>query len=545
MTDVADNLAKNEIEDFAAIEGDRGTWESHWEEVSQRVMPAYSGWFQQSSFVTPGSKKNQNVYDSTAPIALGRFAAVMESLLTPRNQRWHRLSPLARELRRDRGVMLWMDEVTDILFRYRYAPGANFTSQNHQFYRSLGAFGTGTMFVDDSADGPGMRYKNIHLGEAFLFENHQGVVDKLVRRFKLTARQARQWFNESDDRLPEAIKNDESRPGKDVKKYEFLHVVKPRQDVDIRRADALGMRFASFYIARDAKMTVRQSGYNTFPYNVGRYDQAPNEVYGRSPAMEVLPAIKTLNEEKKTMLRQGHRALDPVLLAHDDNVLDAFSLRNGALNFGGVNADGRPLVHTLPSGKIQAGEKMMAMESAPINDAFLVTIFQILVETPQMTATEVLERAKEKGILLAPTMGRQQSERLGPMIDREIDICSRQGLLPPMPGALREAGGQYQVEYDSPLSRAARAEEASGFMRWVETGLKYAVESQRPEVLDWVNVDEAYPDLAEIMAVKPHWVNSVAQVRLIRANRQRDQERQQAVEAAPAAAGILKAVSNA
>ena len=40
---------------------------------------------------------------------------------------------------------------------------------------------------------------------------------------------------------------------------------------------------------------------------------------------------------------------------------------------------------------------------------------------PQMTATEVIERTNEKGILLAPTIGRQQSEYLGPMIERELD----------------------------------------------------------------------------------------------------------------------------
>ena len=68
----------------------------------------------------------------------------------------------------------------------------------------------------------------------------------------------------------------------------------------------------------------------TFPAPTTRYDQTPNEIYGRSPAMQVLPAIKTLNEQKKTMLRQGHRVVDPVLLLPDDGVIDAFSLKAGS-----------------------------------------------------------------------------------------------------------------------------------------------------------------------------------------------------------------------
>src|ERR1700692_2198488 len=107
----------------------------------------------------------------------------------------------------------------------------------------------------------------------------------------------------------------------------------------------------------------------------------------------------------------------------------------------------------------------MDMERALVNDAFLVTLFQILTESPQMTATEVIERTQEKGILLAPTVGRQQSERLGPQIHRELDVLASQGLLLPMPPALREAKGAYSIVYTSPLSRAMREQEAAGFWR--------------------------------------------------------------------------------
>jgi len=103
-----------------------------------------------------------------------------------------------------------------------------------------------------------------------------------------------------------------------------------------------------------------------------------------------------------------------------------------------------------------------------------VTLFQILTESPQMTATEVLERAREKGMLLAPTMGRQQSESLGPSIEREIDILDQQGLLPEMPDILKEVGSDYKVEYDSPLSRAQKAEETAGVFRSLELASAYA-----------------------------------------------------------------------
>jgi hypothetical protein len=258
--------------------------------------------------------------------------------------------------------------------------------------------------------------------------------------------------------------------------------------------------------------------------------------------MMALPSIKVLNEQKKTMLKQGHRVVDPVLLTHDDGIIDTFSLTPGAINAGGVNASGQRLVHELPTGNLAAGQELMDMERTVINDAFLVSLFQILVESPAMTATEVLERAREKGALLSPTMGRQQSEMLGPMIEREVDLLMRQEMFPPLPPALIEAEGEFEIEYDSPLTRSQRAEEAAGWLRTLEAAIAYSNTTQDLSALDHFNVDVIYPALAEINAVPTSWMNSAEAVQAAREQRAQQSEMQQMVEAAPAAAGVMKAL---
>lgn len=534
---MAESVVDALLREFNAVSGQRSVWEAHWEEIAERVYPSYSGLFQSHGLGrTPGEKRTDKIYDSTPQIALGRFAAAMESMLTPRNGRWHRIAP-PHFLKRDRDVRLWCEEATDVLFRYRYAPKANFASQNHQNYIGLGAFGTGCLFTDELTDEPGLRYRAIHLGEIYFVENHQGIIDKALRRFPMSARQIAQKWGEGvlTTKMKGALaKNSEED-------FYILHCVKPREDVDRNRKDYRGMAFVSYYVAMEDRKLLNEGGYHTFPYSISRYVQAPGELYGRSPAMEALPSVKTLMEQQKTILKQGHRALDPVLLTHDDGVIDGFSSKPGALNSGAVTADGRPLVHALPSGSIAVGKDMIEQQRMLINDAFLVTLFQILVDTPQMTATEVLERAREKGALLSPTMGRQQSEYLGPLIERELDVLSRQRLLPPMPPALIEAGGQYSTEYDSPLSRAQRAEEASGLMRSVEFALKVALETQNPEPLDHYDWDVIVPELNDIQAVPERWRRSMAQIRVIRQQRLDAQKTQQNIEAAPAAAAMMKA----
>lgn len=537
------------IRRYEYARGQRGVWEQQWERVARVVLPQYSTSFTALGNQSPGVPHTDYMVDTTAVTALTRFAAAMESMLTPRGSKWHSLMPNDRALLKNRIAREWYDDVNDLLFRYRYAPKANYASQQHETYMGLGAFGTGAKFIDalwTPTGEKGLRYRAIHLGEIYFYENHQGIIDTAIRHFQLTARQAVQQF----EGLPEQITEHAKNATKAETKFWFVHAVYPSKEsegYDPERKDAKGMPYTSRYVSVVGKAVVTQkgrteSGFNVFPYPISRYIVAPGEVYGRSPAMMALPSIQVLNEEKKTVLKQGHRVVDPVLLAHDDGVLDGFSLKPGSINFGGVSADGRELVKVLPTGNLALAKEMMEAERAAINDQFLVTLFQILVETPQMTATEVLERAREKGALLSPTMGRQQSEDLGPTIERELDILSQLNLLPPMPDIVKQARGEYSPLYNSPLSRAQRAEEAAGFLRWIDTAKDYVQITNDPRPLDYANWDEAMPALADIQAVPARWVNDQDMVTKIRAARAQQQQQQQAIEAAPALAGAAKAM---
>lgn len=522
---------------FQQLFSARGNWNTHWTEISERILPMHSFYFQNfSQLSTKGEKRNQELFDSTAAVALQRFSAIMDSLLTPRNQKWHRLTADNPIIAKDKACKDYFDQVTNILFRFRYAPGANFAAQNQQYYTSLGAYGTGGNFIDKLSGKKGIRYKNVHLGELYIMENHQGVVDTVLRHFVLTARQAYQQFGEQ---CPDSILA--SHVDFPNREYFFVHYVAPREDRDPDRLDYKGMHFESCYVAIDGSKVVEEGGYNTFPYAVGRYYQAPTEPYGRSPAMDVLPAIKTLNEEKKTMLKQGHRIVDPILLAHDDGVVDGFSFQPGSINSGGVTSDGRVLIHPLPTGNVQAGKEMMDDERALINDTFMTSIFQILTESPEMTATEVMERVKEKGILLAPTVGRQDSEYLGPTIVREIDLLNTMGVLPPMPRMLKQAGGEYTIIFDSPITRSQRAEEAAGALRTVESLMNVANMTQNPSLLDYINWDVAAPEIADINGTPSGWINTQEFVNNIRQQRSQQIQTQQMIQAAPAAAAMVKA----
>ena len=534
-------IVEESLMEFSQLQIMRNVFASQWEEIAELIFPTSRNTFNYGSYNFPGQKKTDRQIDATGMVALDRFAAICDSLLTPRNMTWHGLGTTDPYLNKQRAVRLYYQEVTRRLFQWRYNPHGNFSGQNLVSYQQLGAFGTSGMFVDGYEDpfgrpGSGLRYKSIPLGELFLRENHQGMVHGFVRWLRFTADQAAaKW---GIDKLPPALRS--SLEKKSQMPFDFIHRVVPRTDYQPYRLDSKGMPWASYHVCIQGRQLMSEGGFRSFPVAVGRYVQTPGEVYGRSPAMAVLPSLKTLNAQKKTFLKSGHRAADPVLLTTDDGLTD-FSMRPGAMNKGGMSSDGHPLVGVLPTGNIQISKEMMQEERSLINDVFLVTLFQILTETPQMTATEVIERVNEKGILLAPTVGRQQSEYLGPLIEREIDILSFQGELPPMPGELKEAKGAYQVVYTSPLSRAMRAQEAAGFMRTVESVKEIVAITQDPSLLDSFEFDTAIPAIAEIQAVPESWMASPDSIKKKRDARAKANAQQQQIQALPAQAAMLKA----
>lgn len=531
------------IRELQSLEGARGNWNNHWETVAERVWPVMRGFQSQHA---PGQRLQEKVFDGTAMLGLSRFAAAIESLVTPRTQRWHKLRASDPRLVDDHAINTYLDQVTEILFSVRYGAHSTFAGQSHELYMSLGAFGTGCLFVDDGLAHfrPGMGnspiiYKSIHLCEIYIKENAWGVIDTVYRKFKYTARQAIQQFGE--DNLPDKIK--ECGKSKPDTPFEFVHCVKPNDKMQAGRRDYRGMPLYSCYVALDSRQIVSEGGYTSMPYMVPRYETSPNETYGRSPAMMVLPDILMVNEMSKTTIRAGQRVVDPPLLLQEDGALQAFSMRPGALNYGGVDDQGRAVVHPLQTGaNLPLGLDMMQDRRQFINDAFLVTLFQIMVDSPTMTATEAMLRAQEKGALLAPTAGRLQSEYLGMLISREIDILSKAGMLPEMPQQLVAIGGEYTVEFDSPITRAQRAEEGVGILRTLEAAGSLA--QFDPEAIKVINGSEALRELAEINGVPSKILRSREEVDAADAAAAQQQQLAQVLQAAPVIADTAQTLAN-
>lgn len=533
---MADERADELIRRQEQMQSRRGIWEGHWREVAERVRPTQNLFQQQRP---DGDKRNERIFDATAPLALPKFAAAVISFTIPATQRYQALTTTDPDLAEDPEVKRYLEQVTDIIFKVRYSPHSNFQSQSGEVILDVGAFGTGILFTDDVL-GKGIRYKSFPLAESYISEDENGAVNRLHRKFQFTAEQAARKFGR--DVLSEGIKRAlEKDP---LAKFWFLHCVGPNEEYDGRRRDHRGMEFSSCYVEFETRSTVSEGGFRRFPFAVPRYETSPREVYGRSPAMAVLPDIKMLNEMSKTVLRAGQQVVAPPIMLTEDASLQPFNVRSNALNYGYVDQSGRAMAIPFQTqGRVDIGLDMMNQRREAINDAFFVTLFRILVEEPQITATEAMLRAQEKGQLLAPTMGRIQSELLGSVTEREIDILAASGALPPMPQKLLDAGGDIRIEYQSPLNQAQRASIGVGIMQTLQAVTPLAqIDSS---VMLKFDIEGMAAELASINGVPERLMRSDDQVTAMKEQAAQQAQMKELLAAAPVAASAAKDFSQA
>lgn len=510
----------------------RAPFEATWTQIAERIAPSRANFTRRAANSPKGEKRTSKIFDAVPALALHRFAAAVHSLVTPKNQTWQRFKSPIEKLNENVAVQRYYDELTRIVFAARYA--SNFDNQVQECYTDLGAFNTMALFIGDT--GKKILYRSVPMYQAFLIEDAHGNVDGMSREFNLTARQAVAEYDKA--KLPNAILSAAERQPET--EFEFVSYCGPRGDQDVTRMDYRGMAYCQYDVCRLSASTVLEEGYTSFPYACNRYSVTAGEVYGRGPSEIVLPDINMLNDMNKTGMQGAQMRALPAFIAGRDGILDTVRFQPGAVNYGGIDSNGREMIKAIDMrSDVGITLELMDQKRKVIQDAFWNTLFMILVDSPTMTATEAMLRAQEKGALLAPTASRIESEFLAVVVKRELAILARRGLLPMPPPELLEAGPVgYEIEYDSPMARARMAEDGVGMLRtWEQLATPAQID---PTVYKRFNFRESAKILARINGYPAKGMFTDDEMDAMDQQQAAATQAQQLIEAAPLAASAAK-----
>lgn len=533
-------LAKQDLRDQERLEELRAPWEDAWHEIDER-FPQGAGGFNKGS---PAQLRNARNFDSQHILSLGKFAAAGVAITTPEQDEYIRPFFLDEDLNQQRSVQLWRERTGRRMKQIRHAAHTGFNIAVNEDWDQLGRYGTSALWSE--ATPRGMVYRCLHLSEIYIDVDFAGLVNRVHRKFEKTARQCEELFG-LDALTPKMREALEPGRNRENEKFEILHVVAPNRSWDRDSWSHDRYPVSSRYLAMNEKIYVKRKGYRTMPVSVSRHATSAGEIYGRSPAFDVMPNIQGLNTMKHTTLRAAHKAVDPALIFHHDGTgAKRIASKPGGMNPGFMSEEGRPLVGRMPGGEngIPIALEMMEAEKAPIRISFLEEFYKILTDpNSRMTTTEVLEVMAKQGVLVRPYASRYETEKQHPMTQRDLELFMAAEQIEPFPDEVKEAGAWPLIAYENPLAAMARAENTAKSMRYMEAIVPLA--NAQPDVLDRIDADAMAKGMAEEIGVKPSYIRSDEEVAKIRAGRAEQEQAAIDAELLEKSAGAVKDLAQA
>ena len=503
------NLAKQLKDNLSRLQEKRSTWESHWQEVADVMLPRKAEITRQRA---RGDKRSTQIFDATAVHALELLAASLHGMLTSSANRWFSLRFKETGLNDSDEAKEWLEDATKRM--YDVIAKSNFQQEIFECYHDLIAFGTSCLMIEEDQEDV-LNFSARHIKEIYIQENKKGYVDTLYRRFKMSAQATVEKFG-IENVSKEIVNVLKKAPFDDI---DLVHVIRPRLDFDPQKQDKANMPFQSIYFEYGSGHVISIGGFKENPYVIPRYLKASTEQYGRSPGMNALPDVKVLNKMVEHSLKAAAKQIDPPLLIPDDGMLAPIRMSPGSINY--YRSGSRDRIEPL---NINANNAITLNSENQRRDAInkMFHIDQLVVtENRNMTATEVLQRQEEKMRILGPVLGRLQSELLSPLVTRIFNIMLRNQLFMASPDILTQQ--ELNIEYVSPMALAQRGQELQSLMKGLEL---FGSLAQTMPVMDYIDEDGLVKQIISILGLPAKVIKSDAQVQQIREDRAQQEAEQ-------------------
>lgn len=504
--------AKEYIQQWDKLKADRATWEQTWQKISDYVSPTPRDITGSSS---TGGRKKAVVLDTTATDVAVQLAHALNGAFTNPASEWFRITVDDYDLSNDSEARQWLETVGTIA--NHYLRQSNFSEAMIEAYMDLIMYGTtGLLIEEDDEDGCYFSARNI--GEFVAIENHKGRIDKVLRKANMTARQAvMRWGNKVTKGIKKQYDTDPHKP------VNILHVIEPRDERNPEKIDKKNKPIRSLWLDMDSAEIIEESGYDEMPFIVSRWAKNAGQVYGYSPAMGCLNAILSLNLIEKTSLEAKQLAAMPPVIIDDDSLLSQFQWKPGMPIYKRARANApQPLnTNAQPGAADSAAEDRRQL----IRRAFFSDVIQSQ-ELRYVTAEGIRQSADERERILTSTLGRLQSEKLEPLVNRVFGILARKDRFPPPPESLQ--GRNWRPVWTSPLARRQDERAADSIMKAGSLigQLSQLFAAPNP-LLERFDYDELSKIIANIYGVPRNIIKSDAVLK---------KERQQAKEAMQAQA---------
>jgi hypothetical protein len=527
----ADPVARGVLDRFEKSVRGRRDFDVVYNELKQLVRPDVA-WFNiygpQNTTSDIATSRNR-IYDSTATWSADQLTSGLHTYVSSPVEPFFTLGIAgAPRTQLPFQVLQWLDTITSILYAHFCLPEANFHTAIHEVYSDLAVFGTGGMYqwIDQRTNT--LRFRSFPLSSLYLLEDSEGCVDTIHRTITYTTRQLKQEW-------PEAYANSKRLQAMEPdSKVMVIHEVCPRIDRNPESYTAKNKPWASTYVCKETSETLSESGYDQMPYCTPRWTKLPGELYGRGPGVSVLPDIRMCNAMSKAMIVAAQKLADPPLVLEDDSMLLPLRTHPGGINF---KRPGSEEVKPLPMGtRVDITDQLLEQRRDAIRRGFFIDWLVRPTKKERQTAQEINDDRQQMLSLLSPSVGRIQSELLGPVIKHSYSVLLTRNLLPPPPGDM--GGTKLEIVYTSPAAKAQQLALSQGAISYVQQ-LSQLLPIM-PDLIYSINTDKFNEVLVEVTQTPRNILESPEVAQQKKQAAQQQQQQAQSTETLPAMAGAAK-----
>lgn len=522
---MADDRAKEVIKEQEREEQNASNFRNLYQEVADQMLPREN---QIIGVRTPGEDKSKQVFDPTAMLDLQDMVSGLSAAFFPPGELSFGVTVKDREIANRDNIKRYLALAAQITHDELFA--SNFMLQLNETLSSLIGFGTGNLYSEWNKKTGGLNFKDWDISFYTIKQNSAGLVDTVIVKYPLTARQAIQEFGDDvGEKILAASKKSETSSNR----FPFIHRVGPRGERNQNFTDFLNMPFESLYVNVEEQKLVEEGGFDELPYAVPRWKKSSNEKYGRGQGTIALSVSKELQQMHADFVECGNKWNNPPREVLSNAVEGRVDVRPGADNRVSQMNSIKSLDDGV-KGNFPITKDMLEFLQDIIHRIFFVDVFAPLANLPgdRRTTVEIRERVKQAVKKLAGPIYRLQSELFTPNIKRDILLLIRNGRIPYPPAELQGRG--FGIEYISELALAIRDQQSQAFVQFAD--LVSALDPVFPGAKDIVSMDRALPDIGLSFGLKVEHLNTKEEIEEIRRVRAEQLAEKQAMEAAQMAA---------
>ncbi len=516
----------------------RTSLNSLWQELALQFYPERADF---TSELILGDEFASHLFDSAPVLARRDLGNAFSSMLRPRGQPWFRCSVSDEDIVEEPGVKSWLENATKVMRRALYEHKAGFVRATKQGDHDYAAFGQCVLSMEENSKSDGLLVRNWHLRDCVWAEGHEGTIDTLNRRMKLTARQIAKKFPQAKlhDSITKAIDKDPD------KEFKIAHVMMPSDEYEGGKQKK---PFASIYIDTEHQRILGEGGSESFRYIVPRWQMLGSSVYAASPAaMTALADGRMMQAIARILLEAGEKSVDPPMVAVEQAVRGEINLHSGGLTWVDEKYDERKgglALRPIELGKnVAVGAQLLDRVRMAMADAWYLSKLR-MPRSGGKTAYETSQLVEEFIRESIPLFEPMETEYNLPILDAAFDVLWRNQAFGPMKDTPPELSGrEVTFAFANPLQDAIEKNKVMQFQTTM--AIIGGAAQLDPNAANQVNIADAARDAVKGSGAPLTWLSDKETVKAKADAQAKQAGMEQAGETVGVGADALQKVSSA